>query len=112
MTDFVWPPPAACPECDGLQMPMPDPRGWLAWRHVNTCPLWRDELAWQSADFENAGGSWSSRPTTVTERILLDTIGLLDDDGKEPSVMTDLRTLVRWRSAGIRVRRWPYFEAR
>ena len=117
-----------CPACDGTQL-AGHPAGWLAFQHRVTCPHYEPETRTHYADavlgssqLDATRGpgrrrTWSSnanqtnsrgftRPSTSTERALLEALGY-----EIPEELADnLRTTVRHLTAGTIRREWPDLE--
>lgn len=84
------------------QLPMPDPRGWLALRFLPES-VQNAEDATHHNDFVHRR-RWRERirPATDTERLLLAHLGYVVPD--------ELDTVVTFKSPGIWCRRWPVLE--
>ena len=92
------------PDLSGIeQLPMPDPRGWLALRYLPE-PVQNAEDATHHNDYALRIGSRArTRPATDTEKLLLEHLG----HGPLPD---ELLTQVTFKSPGIWGRRWPVLE--
>lgn len=84
-----------------------DPRGPLTFTAPLPGALQDLEDSTQSADFDRAWtlGRRFQRPSTATERELLDVLGFRDYRGDPPSTSTTTR--VEWLTTGVRRRTWP-----